>query len=74
MYTSTMNDLIREQAKKLMKEKGLTQEKLGELTGIPRTHVSQMLSGTIGKMPQRWTDLASALGMDIALVAKEEKS
>ena len=65
-----MNERIRAQAKQLLKEQGLTQERLGELAGIPRTHVSQMLNGTIGKMPQRWTDLADALGMEIALVEK----
>ncbi|SMB93198.1 helix-turn-helix domain-containing protein [Deinococcus hopiensis] len=65
-----MNDRIRLQAREAMKKQGLTQEQLGERAGIPRTHVSQMLSGAIGKMPDRWTALADALGMEIVLQPK----
>lgn len=67
-----VNDRIRKQVRDLMKERGLSQQQLADLTGIERPNINAMLNGKIGKMPERWEKVLEALGKDIGLVDREE--
>lgn len=52
-----------EKLKKLMKELGLTQSKLSELTGIGKSSISQYLSGKNEPSKDRKKEIAYALGV-----------
>jgi transcriptional regulator with XRE-family HTH domain len=55
----------------LRKSRGLTQEKLAELSGIDRTYVPQAESGTRNVSLLTIDKLASALGVDAALLVSD---
>ena len=57
--------------RKLRKSRGLTQEKLAELTGLDRTYVPQAESGTRNVSLLTIDKLASALGIDAALLVSD---
>ncbi|WP_425146166.1 helix-turn-helix domain-containing protein [Deinococcus sp.] len=54
-----------------MKERGVTHEKLAELTGIQRPNVTRLLTGQSGTIPDNWQKVLDALGLE--LVARERE-
>ena len=66
-----MNDQIRAAVKAVLAEKAMTQEQVAVQLGIPRTQVNRMLNGDIGKVPESWTALADALGLEVVIRPKQ---
>ena len=66
-----MNDQIRTATKAALAGKGLTQAQIAEQLNIPRTQVNRMLNGDIGKVPDSWTALADALGLEVVIRPKQ---
>ena len=66
-----MNDQIRTATKAALTEKGMTQAQIAEQLNIPRTQVNRMLNGDIGKIPDSWTALADALGLEVVIRPKQ---
>ena len=71
-YTYGMNDQIRAAVKEVLSEKGMTQEQIAMQLGVPRTQINRMLNGDIGKVPESWTALADALGLEVVIQAKQQ--
>ncbi|GGK95474.1 helix-turn-helix domain-containing protein [Deinococcus radiotolerans] len=60
-----MNDHIRQQVRDIMKERGITQQQLADLTGLQRPNVTRLLSGTSGQVPDNWQRILDALQLDL---------
>ncbi|MDR6219206.1 helix-turn-helix transcriptional regulator [Deinococcus soli (ex Cha et al. 2016)] len=67
-----MNDHIRQQVRNIMKERGITQQQLADLTGIQRPNVTRLLSGTSGQVPDNWQRILDALELDLITSPKPE--
>jgi predicted XRE-type DNA-binding protein len=68
---ANVNDRIRSDVKELLKQRGLTQQQLADMTGIERPNINAMLSGKVGKMPDRWEKLLDALGLEVVIRPKQ---
>ncbi len=66
-----MNEQVRQAVRERMKERGVTHEKLAELTGIQRPNVTRLLTGQSGTIPDNWQKVLDALGLE--LVARERE-
>jgi predicted XRE-type DNA-binding protein len=66
-----VNERIRREVRALLKERGLSQQQLADLTEIERPNINAMLNGKVGKMPDRWEKVFEALGVDVGIVEKE---
>lgn len=55
-----------------MKERGITQQQLADLTGIQRPNVTRLLSGTSGQVPDNWQRILDALELDLITSPKPE--
>jgi predicted XRE-type DNA-binding protein len=69
---ANVNDRIRSDVKELLKQRGLTQQQLADMTGIERPNINAMLSGKVGKMPDRWEKLLDALGLEVVIRPKRQ--
>ena len=67
-----VNDRIRRDIRELLKQRGLSQQDLANLTGIERPNINAMLNGKIGKMPERWEKVLEALGVDVGVVKPKD--
>lgn len=67
-----VNDHIRQQVRDIMKERGITQQQLADLTGIQRPNVTRLLSGTSGQVPDNWQRILDALELDLITSPKPE--
>ena len=55
---------ISEKLRALRTERGLTQEKLAELSGLPQSHISRLEGGKHSPSNQTLAKIASAMGVD----------
>jgi predicted XRE-type DNA-binding protein len=56
---------------RLIKERGLTQAKAGEILGIQQPHVSSLMRGQSGNFSvERLMDFLTALGRDVEITVK----
>ncbi len=67
----TMNEQVRQAARKRMKAQGITQEKLAEMTGMQQPNVARLLTGRSGSIPDNWQKVLDALGLELVAVKKE---
>ena len=66
-----MNEYVREQARKAIEEKALTQEDIAQLAGIKQATISRLLTGKLGKIGA-WEKLLDALGLELTATPKEK--
>ncbi|MBZ9750762.1 helix-turn-helix domain-containing protein [Deinococcus sp. HMF7604] len=62
-----MNEDIRAQVKKVMKERGLTQQAVADELGVDRVYVNRMLSGSTSQVPARWAEMLGLLGLRLTV-------
>jgi transcriptional regulator with XRE-family HTH domain len=60
-----VNERISSVMRAKMKEKGITQEKLAELTGISQPNISRLLAGRSPQMPKSIRSVLDALGLEL---------
>jgi predicted transcriptional regulator len=65
--TSDTDNAIRRAVVEEMTRQGMTQTALAEKLGVTRSHVSQMLSGYRGKVPESLVELLTALGLELTV-------
>ncbi|KAA9131353.1 helix-turn-helix transcriptional regulator [Marinihelvus fidelis] len=53
------------------KARGLSQRALGELTGVPQSHISRIEQGNVDLRVSSLVELARTLGLELALVPRE---
>ena len=77
MKIRTANTLKKRMAaavKRELKEKGMTQARLGELVGVAVTHVNNILNGKEkGVSVQRLLDMTNALGLEVDVEIRKGK-
>ena len=66
-----MNDQVRQAVRDRMKERGVTHERLAELTGIQRPNVTRLLTGQSGAIPENWQKVLAALGLELVAQGQE---
>jgi predicted transcriptional regulator len=69
--TSDTDNAIRRAVVEEMARQGITQTALAERMGVTRSHVSQMLSGYRGKVPESLVELLAALGLELTVKRSE---
>ncbi|UQN10832.1 helix-turn-helix domain-containing protein [Deinococcus sp. QL22] len=62
------NVRIRHHMRQAVKDQGLTHAKLARLLAIQPPAVSQLMSGTYGKVPQSLIDALTVLGLELTVV------
>lgn len=65
-----MNQQIRQAIKNRLKQQGLTQETLGNLTGMSQPNVARALAGRSGSVPDTWKRILEALDLELVAVPK----
>ena len=65
-----MNDRVRQAVKERMKERGVTQVQLAEVTGMQQPNLQRLLAGRVGAVPESWQKVLDALGLE--LVAQQK--
>lgn len=69
----SMTEHIREEVRVAMIRQGVTQTDLAEKVGLTRQHVSNLLTGHRGKLPDAWEKLLDGLGLELTVRAKQQK-
>jgi transcriptional regulator with XRE-family HTH domain len=69
---TNMTDHIREEVRVAMVRKHVTQTQLAERVGLSRQHVSHLLTGHRGKLPEAWQRLLDGLGLELTVRPKRE--
>ena len=67
-----MNEQVRRQIKLRMKERGLTQARLGELIGMAQPNVQRLLSGGVAGMTEGWQKVLDVLELEVVVQDKQE--
>lgn len=65
-----MNERISAVMRAKMKEKGITQEKLAELTGISQPNISRLLAGRSPQVPKSIKSVLDVLGLELTAEEK----
>lgn len=68
-----MNGEVRSFVKQVMREKGISQTELAQRTGLERSAVTRLLSGTVGKVPENWQRILDELQVDLIAVKKSDR-
>lgn len=69
---ANMTDHIREEVRVAMIRKHVTQTELAERVGLSRQHISHLLTGHRGKLPEAWDRLLDGLGLELTVRPKSE--
>ena len=69
---ANMTDHIREEVRVAMIRQHVTQTELAERVGLSRQHISHLLTGHRGKLPEAWERLLDGLGLELTVRAKPE--
>lgn len=69
-----MNEQVRQAVKAALKEKGVTQAHLAEMTGIERPNITRLLSGSVGKVPDNWQKVLNALDLELVAQPKTKRA
>ena len=65
----SLTDLA-EKLKAAREAKGLSQRELGQLVGIPQSHISKIESGNVDMRVSSLTELARALNLELKIVPR----
>lgn len=65
----SVNERIRERARREVAKRTLSQDEVARLAGIKQATVSRLLTGKLGK-PGAWEKLLDALGLELVAVPK----
>lgn len=65
-----MTDHIREEVRVAMVRQKVTQVELAERVGLARSHVSALLNGHRGRLPEAWQKLLDGLGLELVVMPK----
>ena len=65
-----MNEQVRQVVRERMKERGVTQTKLAEETGMQQPNLQRLLAGRVGAVPESWQKVLDALGLELVAVPK----
>ena len=68
-----MDEGIREQIKRCIKEKSVTQGEIAKALGIARPNITRMLTGRSGQVPDNWVKLLDYLGLELTVQHREKK-
>ncbi len=69
-YTNNVNEPIRQELKKVMKEKGLTQKALADRVGVTQSAVQQILSGYRVRPAPLFDRILETLGYEMVIKPK----
>lgn len=64
-------ETIRQRIKQVRVEKGISQVRLGELTGLDQAYISRLENGTAEGTPSQLYAIAKALGVEVAYLYGE---
>lgn len=67
--TDVNQDVCR-QVKAVMREDGITQEALAQKMGVDRIYINRMLNNNTSKIPLRWGQVLSILGLELVIRRK----
>jgi transcriptional regulator with XRE-family HTH domain len=71
MKMENVAETIRQRIRQIRVEKGVSQVRLGELTGLDQAYVSRLENGTAEGTPSQLYAIAKALGVGIAYLYGE---
>ena len=63
-----MTDSIRLEVRVHMLKNGISQTKLAEDVGLTRQHISALLTGHRGRLPDSWQKVLDGLGLELVVV------
>lgn len=66
----TVTDHIREEVRVAMVRQRVSQVELAERVGLTRQHISALLNGHRGKLPDAWEKLLDGLGLELVVRPK----
>lgn len=69
----TVTDHIREEIRVALVRRRLSQSKLAERTGLTRQHISAMLSGRRGHIPNGWQKILDELELELIVRPKKQE-
>lgn len=70
MFNVGMNDDIRRQVREAMREKDISTYRLAEMVKTVQPNISRILSGRSGSIPELWTKVLDALGLELVVRKK----
>ena len=68
--TEEVNKQVQEAIRQRMRERGLSQEALGEAVGMSQPNIARILSGRSGKVPQSVQEILEVLDLELVAVPK----
>lgn len=69
---ASMTEHIREEVRVAMVRQRVTQTELADRVGLSRQHISHLLTGHRGKLPDAWERLLDGLGLELTVRPKHE--
>ena len=70
---SDMTDDIRLDVRVHMLKNGVSQTRLAEEAGLTRQHVSALLTGHRGRLPDAWHKMLDGLGLELVVRPKRDE-
>ena len=62
---------LRETVTQTMRDRGITQTQLADSMGVTQGHVSQLVTGERGKIPESLIALLDELGLELTVVERD---
>jgi transcriptional regulator with XRE-family HTH domain len=67
----SVTDRIREEVRVALVRQRVSQGELADRVGLSRQHVSALLTGHRGKLPEAWERILDGLGLELVVRPKE---
>jgi transcriptional regulator with XRE-family HTH domain len=68
-----MNAQIRKAVRIELVRQDMQQRDLARITGMSQQHVSGLITGRSGNLPEGWEKIFEALGLELVVVPKEQQ-